>query len=157
MEQRETSDSNRVLLPLHWISDGLCHGDRFRALRSVLLILVVIPFWTNFVVRAYALKVLLGEHGPVNRLAMGVGLIHEPIVFANTTFAVWLGMVTNYLPFMVLPLYVALEKFDFALLEAAKDLGAPRWKAFWQVLVPLTRPGIITGTIFVFTRHWESL
>ena len=119
--------------------------------RSVLLILVVIPFWTNFVVRAYAIKVLFGELGPVNQLALALGLIHEPIVFANTDFSVWLGMVTNYLPFMVLPLYVALEKFDFSLLEAAKDLGAPGWKILLKVLIPLTKPGIITGSIFVFT------
>ncbi|MGK5082892.1 ABC transporter permease [Bdellovibrionota bacterium FG-1] len=119
--------------------------------RSALLILVVIPFWTNFVVRAYAIKILFGELGPVNQLALALGLIHEPIVFANTDFSVWLGMVTNYLPFMVLPLYVALEKFDFSLLEAAKDLGAPGWKILLKVLIPLTKPGIITGSIFVFT------
>lgn len=120
-------------------------------MRSILLVLVVIPFWTNFVIRAYAIKMLFGELGPVNQLAMAVGIIQEPIVFANGGFSVWLGMVTNYLPFMVLPLYVALEKFDFSLLEAAKDLGAPGWKILFKVLVPLTRPGIITGTIFVFT------
>ncbi len=119
--------------------------------RSALLVLVVIPFWTNFVVRAYAIKVLFGEVGPVNHLAQALGLITEPIVFANSDFSVWLGMVTNYLPFMVLPLYVALEKFDFSLLEAAKDLGAPGWKILLRVLVPMTKPGIITGTIFVFT------
>jgi spermidine/putrescine transport system permease protein len=120
-------------------------------MRSVLLVLVVIPFWTNFVVRAYAIKLLFGELGPINQVALALGLIHEPIVFANGDFSVWLGMVTNYLPFMVLPLYVALEKFDFSLLEAAKDLGAPGWKILFKVLVPLTKPGIITGTIFVFT------
>jgi spermidine/putrescine transport system permease protein len=119
--------------------------------RSAMLILVVIPFWTNFVVRAYAIKVLFGELGPVNSLAMALGLIHEPIAFANSAFSVWLGMVTNYLPFMVLPLYVAIEKFDFSLFEAAKDLGAPSWKILFRVLIPLTKPGIITGTIFVFT------
>jgi spermidine/putrescine transport system permease protein len=120
-------------------------------MRSVLLMAVVIPFWTNFVVRAYAIKVLLGENGPVNDFAMAFGLLHEPVVFANSSFSVWLGMVTNYLPFMVLPLYVALEKFDFSLLEAAKDLGASSWNVLWRVLVPLTRAGIITGLIFVFT------
>ncbi len=120
-------------------------------LRAALLVLVVIPFWTNFVVRAYAIKVLLGELGPVNQLFLSLGFINEPIIFANSAFSVWLGMVTNYLPFMVLPLYVALEKFDFSLLEAAKDLGAPPWKALFKVLVPLTKSGIITGLIFVFT------
>jgi spermidine/putrescine transport system permease protein len=119
-------------------------------IRSILLILVVIPFWTNFVVRAYATKVLFGEFGPLNRLALSLRLIHEPILFANTDFAVWMGMVTNYLPFMVLPLYVAIEKFDFSLLEAAKDLGASPSKALWKILIPLTQPGIVTGFIFVF-------
>lgn len=120
-------------------------------LRAILLVLVVIPFWTNFVVRAYAIKVLLGENGPINQIALAMNLFAEPIIFANSSFAVWLGMVTNYLPFMVLPLYVALEKFDFALLEAAKDLGASSWNALWRVLIPMTKPGIITGLIFTFT------
>jgi spermidine/putrescine transport system permease protein len=113
--------------------------------------LVVIPFWTNFVVRAYAIKILFGEFGPVNQLGLAIGLIHEPIAFSNSIFSVWLGMVTNYLPFMVLPLYVALEKFDFTLFEAAKDLGASSWSILWRVLVPMTRAGIVTGLIFVFT------
>jgi spermidine/putrescine transport system permease protein len=119
--------------------------------RSLLLILVVVPFWTNFVVRAYALKILLGENGPVNHALLASGWITEPYVFANTGFAVWLGMVTNYLPFMVLPLYVSLEKFDFALLEAARDLGASAFHQLTRILIPMNKPGIITGTIFVFT------
>ena len=117
----------------------------------MLLVMVVIVFWTNFVVRAYATKVLFGEIGPINHLALSLGLIQEPIPFANTDFAVWLGMVTNYLPFMVLPLYVALEKFDFSLIEAAKDLGASSWKILTQILFPLTKQGIVTGLVFVFT------
>lgn len=120
-------------------------------IRSMLLVLVVIPFWTNFVVRAYAVKIFFGEFGPINQAALSLGLIHEPLQFANSDLSVWLGMVTNYLPFMVLPLYVALEKFDFSLLEAAKDLGASPWKALWKILIPLTKPGIMTGLIFVFT------
>jgi spermidine/putrescine transport system permease protein len=120
-------------------------------LRALLLVAVVVPFWTNFVVRAYAIKVLLGEQGPINAVALAMGWLTEPVVFANSDFAVWLGMLTNYLPFMVLPLYVALEKFDFSLLEAAKDLGASSWNVLWRVLIPLTKPGIITGLIFVFT------
>ncbi len=119
--------------------------------RSLLLILVVIPFWTNFVVRAYAIKVVFGEQGPINQLAMGIGLLKEPFQFANTEFAVWLGMVTNYLPFMVLPLYVAIDKFEFSLLEAARDLGASPIRAFFRVLLPLTKQGVISGSIFVFT------
>ncbi|MBI2711890.1 MAG: ABC transporter permease [Bdellovibrio sp.] len=122
-----------------------------KKVRSILMVLVVIPFWTNFVVRAYATKVLFGEYGPINQLALSLGLIHESIPFENSSISVWMGMVTNYLPFMVLPLFVALEKFDFSLLEAAKDLGASSWKTVWRVLFPLTRPGIVTGLIFVFT------
>lgn len=120
-------------------------------IRSLLLVLVVIPFWTNFVVRAYATKVLFGEYGPINQFALSLGLIHEPIAFMNSDFAVWMGMVTNYLPFMILPLYVAIDKFDFSLIEASKDLGASSWKVLWRVLIPLTKPGIVTGVIFVFT------
>ncbi len=119
-------------------------------MRSVLLMLVVIPFWTNFVVRAYAIKVLLGEHGPVNQIALSLKILAEPIVFNNSAFSVWLWMVTNYLPFMVLPLYVALEKFDFTLLEAAKDLGASSVNILLKVLIPLTKQGIVAGIIFVF-------
>jgi spermidine/putrescine transport system permease protein len=120
-------------------------------IRALLLILVVLPFWTNFVIRAYAIKVLFGDYGPLNRLLMNLGLIFEPMAVGNSALSVWFGMVTNYLPFMVLPLYVALEKFDFSLLEAAKDLGASSWKVLWRVLIPLTKPGIVTGFIFVFT------
>jgi spermidine/putrescine transport system permease protein len=120
-------------------------------IRPVLLVLIVLPFWTNFVVRAYAIKILFGELGPVNQLGLALGLIHEPIIFANSSFSVWLGMTTNYLPFMVLPLYVTLEKLDFSLLEAAKDLGASSWNLFWKILLPLTRAGVITGVLFVFT------
>jgi spermidine/putrescine transport system permease protein len=122
-----------------------------RRVRPVLLTLVIIPFWTNFVVRAYATKVLFGEFGPINQLAMSMGLVREPFPFLNSDFSVWLGMVTNYLPFMVLPLFVSLEKFDFTLLEAARDLGASSWKVLWRILVPLTRSGIVTGLVFVFT------
>lgn len=120
------------------------------AARSVMLLLIVVPFWTNFVVRTYALRVLISESGPLNTTAIALGLISEPVSFLNTSFAVWVGMVTNYLPFTVLPLYVALEKFDYALLDAARDLGAGTWEAFWKVLVPLVRPGIVTGFLFVF-------
>jgi spermidine/putrescine transport system permease protein len=121
-----------------------------RSVRSVLLVLVVIPFWTNFVVRAYALKLMLGETGPLNRWLVTLGIIQTPIAFSNTDFSVWIGMVTNYLPFMVLPLYVALEKFDFTLMEAAKDLGAKPFQILFKILIPLTSAGILAGTVFVF-------
>lgn len=122
-----------------------------RSLRSILLVLVVVPFWTNFVVRAYAIKLLLSESGPINALAAATGWFTGTLISSNGPLAVWLGMVTNYLPFMVLPLYVSLEKFDFSLLEAARDLGARPRDRLFKVLLPLTRPGIVSGVIFVFT------
>jgi len=125
--------------------------------RNLLLVLVVIPFWTNFVVRTYALKLILSESGPLAQATewawmqikgpMGAGIWGS----IQGDLGVWLGMVTNYLPFMVLPLYVTLEKFDYTLLEAAEDLGAGNRQSFTRVLLPLTRPGIITGVLFVFT------
>jgi spermidine/putrescine transport system permease protein len=121
------------------------------AVRSVLLALIVIPFWTNLVVRTYAIKVLLNDHGPLFQYAVSLGLIREGYVSSNSDFIVWFGMVTNYLPFMVLPLFVSLEKFDFSLLEAAKDLGAASWRLLFHVLIPMTKPGIVSGLLFVFT------
>lgn len=120
-------------------------------LRPILLTLLIVPFWTNFVVRAYALKVLFADQGPVNAIGLALGLIDAPVTLSNSYVMVWLGMVTNYLPYMVLPLYVSLEKFDFSLLEAGRDLGASGWNNFWKVLIPLTKPGIVTGSILVFT------
>jgi spermidine/putrescine transport system permease protein len=119
--------------------------------RNIFLMLLIIPFWTNFVVRTYALKVLMNENGPVNQLGMAWGLWSEPLALSNSYAMVWLGMITNYLPYMVLPLYVSIEKFDFSLLEAGRDLGASAWNNFWRILIPLTKPGIITGFILVFT------
>lgn len=113
-------------------------------IRPVLMAVVVLPFWTNFVIRVYAIKVLLSEHGPLSWLLGGGDFLNGPL-------AVWIGMVTNYLPFMVLPLYVVLEKFDFALLEAARDLGASSFQVVTRILLPLTRRGITTGFILVFT------
>jgi spermidine/putrescine transport system permease protein len=121
-----------------------------RSWRNALLLLVVVPFWTNLVVRTYGLKVLLGELGPVNQALLAAQLIQEPIVFANRAVSVWIGMVMNYLPFMVLPLYVALDKFDFTLMEAARDLGASPRQAFMKVMVPLLKRGIASGSVFVF-------
>jgi spermidine/putrescine transport system permease protein len=122
-----------------------------RPWRTVLMILLIIPFWTNLVVRTFAVRQLIGDQGPLNQWLINFGFIEEPIHFLNSFFAVYLGMVLNYLPFMVLPLYVTLEKFDFTLLEAARDLGASSWNTLKKVLLPLTKPGMITGFILVFT------
>jgi len=120
-------------------------------MRNILLVLLIIPFWTNFVVRTYALKLLFSEQGPISRIGISLGFWSEPIMWSNSNGMVWFGMLTNYLPYMVLPLYVSLEKFDFSLLEAGRDLGASAWNNFWRVLIPLTKHGIITGSILVFT------
>jgi len=118
--------------------------------RQILLGLVIVPFWTNFIIRIYALKLVLGESGLVNKLLMGIGLITTPLHLTDNSVGVAIGMVYNYLPFMVLPLFVTLEKFDFTLLDAAFDLGASRFQAAIKVLFPLSLPGIITGSLFVF-------
>lgn len=117
--------------------------------QSLLLLLVTIPFWINFLVRSYAWIVILRSQGVVNTLLLELGLIHEPLQLLYNTPAVVLGMVYTLLPFMILPVYVSLEQFDKRRLEAAYDLGATPWKAFWSITLPLTIPGVAAGSIFV--------
>ena len=118
--------------------------------RGRLLLLVILPFWTSFLIRVYAWIGLLQGNGLVNRALLALGLVREPLALLNTPFAVELGLVYSYLPFMVLPLYAALEKLDPALLEAAADLGCRPSAAFRRVTLPLSLPGIIAGTLLVF-------
>ena len=118
--------------------------------REVLLILVMLPFWTSFLVRVYAWIGLLRPSGLINTALQAMGLIDAPLVLLNTQGAVYLGIVYAYLPFMVLPLYASLEKLDLALLEAAADLGAKPWRAFLSVTLPLSFPGILAGCLLVF-------
>jgi putrescine transport system permease protein len=118
--------------------------------RPALLMLVMLPFWTSFLLRVYAWKMLLSDTGVFNNILMTVGVIAEPIKMMNTPFSLVLGMVYTYLPFMILPLYANLVKMDLRLLEAAQDLGATPWKAFWMVTVPLSKSGIIAGSMLVF-------
>ena len=120
------------------------------ATRSLLLMLVILPFWTSFLLRVYAWIGLLKNNGVINNILMSLGIIHQPIVMMQTDFAVYIGIVYSYLPFMILPLYANLEKHDRTLLEAAADLGAKPWKAFLRVTLPLSRPGIIAGALLVF-------
>lgn len=122
-------------------------GERWR---RALLALVVIPFWTNFVIRVYALKMVIGETGLLNRVLLELHWISSPLVLVNNTAGVGIGMIYNYLPFMILPVFVALEKLDFTLLDAAYDLGANRAQMAARVLLPLSLPGIATGSMFVF-------
>jgi spermidine/putrescine transport system permease protein len=119
-------------------------------LKNGLLGLVIIPFWTNFVIRVYALKLVIGGNGLINRTLMDWGLISSPLSLTDNLTGVAIGMVYNYLPFMVLPLFVTLEKFDFTLLDAAYDLGANRFNTALRILLPLSGPGILTGCLFVF-------
>jgi len=118
--------------------------------RNTLLLMVVLPFWTSFLVRVYAWIGLLRNNGVINNLLMSLGVIHEPIVMMQTDFAMYIGIVYSYLPFMILPLYSNLEKHDNTLLEAAVNLGATPFKAFLQITVPLSLPGIIAGSMLVF-------
>lgn len=118
--------------------------------RQILLFLILLPFWTNFLVRTYALQTLLGREGPINALLLSAGVIAEPLTMLNTTFAVVLGLVYGFVPFMVLPIYASVERLDFRYLEAAQDLGANDWRTFWRVVFPLTLPGIVAGSMLVF-------
>ena len=118
--------------------------------RPALLMLVMLPFWTSFLLRVYAWKMLLADSGVFNNVALSLGLIAEPIKMMNTPFSLVLGMVYTYVPFMILPLYANLVKMDLRLLEAALDLGATPWQAFWRVTVPLSKSGIIAGSMLVF-------
>jgi putrescine transport system permease protein len=120
------------------------------AWRNILFLLVSLPFFTSFLLRVYAWIGLLGRGGPVNALLLQLGLVHEPIQLLQTDFAVYLGMVYSYLPFMVLPLYSAIEKLDLTLLEAAADLGCRPVRAFFAITLPLTREGIFAGCLLVF-------
>lgn len=114
------------------------------------LILITVPFWINFLIRTYAWVLLLRTQGVVNSLLLWVGWIDEPIQMLYTYGAVLLGMVYNFIPFMVLPIYVALEQMDKRLLDAASDLGASRWKAFRHITLPQSKSGIMTGAVLVY-------
>jgi putrescine transport system permease protein len=118
--------------------------------RNTLLMLVVLPFWTSFLIRVYAWKVLLQGNGVVNSLLMYFGVVDRPVQILYTDFAIYLGIVYSYLPFMVLPLYAALERLDLTLNEAAADLGAPPWRVFLSITWPLSLPGVIAGCGLVF-------
>ncbi len=118
--------------------------------RSVLLLLVMVPFWTNFLVRTFAWMVILRKSGLVNAILQRFGFIQDPIQFFPSQTAVIIGLFYGFLPFMVLPLYASIEKIDFSLVEAAQDLGANPLRAFRRVVLPLTMPGILGGSILVF-------
>lgn len=118
--------------------------------RNLLLFLVIIPFWTNFLVRTYAWMIILRSEGLINTVLQSLNLIQEPLNLLFTPFAVIVGLIYGYLPFMILPLYAILERFNFSLVEAAQDLGANDIKTFFRIILPLTSPGILAGSILVF-------
>jgi putrescine transport system permease protein len=121
-----------------------------KATQNVLLLIIILPFWTSFLLRVYALEGIIRENGLLNSMLLHLGLIHHPLKIMRTTLAVYLGIIYSYLPFMVLPLFATLEKLDATLLEAAADLGRPPWRAFLEITLPLSVPGIIAGSLLVF-------
>ncbi|MBQ0757046.1 MAG: ABC transporter permease subunit [Amphritea sp.] len=118
--------------------------------RGLLLALVILPFWTSFLLRVYAWMGFLKKNGLINEFLLGAGIIDQPLIMLQTDFAVYIGIVYTYLPFMVLPLYSALEKMDMTLLEAAEDLGSRPATSFFLITVPMAMPGIIAGCMLVF-------
>ena len=118
--------------------------------RNTLLMLIILPFWTSFLLRVYAWIGLLRNNGVINNILMSLGIIHEPIVMMQTDFAMYIGIVYSYLPFMILPLYANLEKHDQSLIEAAVDLGCKPFRAFMLITLPLSKPGVIAGSMLVF-------
>jgi putrescine transport system permease protein len=121
-----------------------------RSLQPLLVMLVVLPFWTSFLIRVYAWINILQRDGLLNDVLLRLHVIDMPIAWLSSDTAIYIGVVYSYLPFMVLPLYAALEKIDPSLLEAAADLGCPRWKAFWRVTLPLSWPGVAAGALLCF-------
>lgn len=118
--------------------------------RPTLMMLIILPFWTSFLIRTYAWIGILSTEGFLNQFLIGIGLIDTPFAMLNTNIAVYIGIVYTYLPFMVLPVYAALEKQDDSLLEAANDLGCNQIQAFWLITIPLAKSGIIAGCFLVF-------
>ena len=131
--------------PIAW---SIVHSSP--SVRNVLLMLVVLPSWTSFLIRVYAWIGILKNNGRLNNFLIYLGVIDEPLPLLHTDLAVYIGIVYAYLPFMILPLYTALMRMDYSLIEAASDLGAKPWKTFLTVLLPLTKSGIVAGSMLVF-------
>ena len=121
-----------------------------KSTQSILLLIIILPFWTSFLLRVYALEGIIRDGGLLNTVLLRLGLISQPLKIMRTSTAVYLGIIYSYLPFMVLPLFATLEKLDNTLLEAAADLGSPPWRAFLDVTVPQSIPGVIAGSMLVF-------
>jgi spermidine/putrescine transport system permease protein len=128
---------------------AMCIAKLPKKWQPIILFLVILPFWTNSLVRTYALQFLLGNQGVINNMLVGLGIVKEPLQLIYTQFAVTVGLSYICIPFMVLPLYSAIEKLDVRLYQAAQDLGAGAWSRFWHITIPLTSPGIIAGCLMV--------
>lgn len=137
-----------TLLVGYPIAYGMARAPR--EWRPTLMMLVILPFWTSFLIRVYAWIGILRTEGLLNQVLLWSGLINEPLVIMNTNWAVYIGIVYTYLPFMILPIYAALERMDESLIEAAEDLGCNRAQAFWLVTIPLSMNGIIAGCFLIF-------
>ncbi|MBY5622685.1 ABC transporter permease subunit [Rhizobium leguminosarum] len=137
-----------TLLIAYPIAYGMAQAPR--SIRPTLVMLVILPFWTSFLIRVYSWIAILKPEGLLNQLLLSLHIIDSPLIILNTTTAVYIGIVYSYLPFMVLPLYSALEKMDGTLIEAAQDLGCTPIKAFWRVTFPLSIPGVVAGCMLVF-------
>lgn len=131
--------------PLAW---AVAHSQP--STRNILLLLVILPSWTSFLIRVYAWMGILKNNGILNNFLLWLGVIDEPLIILHTNLAVYIGIVYSYLPFMVLPIYTALTRLDYSLVEASLDLGARPLKTFFHVIVPLTKGGIIAGSMLVF-------
>lgn len=129
---------------------GYCIARASRRWRQIMMLLVIIPFWTSFLIRIFAWKTLLHPEGFIKRTLVAVHIISPETSLLYNAWAVWLVMVYTFLPFAILPIYAAAEKFDFRLMEAAQDLGARRWQAFWHVFLPGIRRGLWTAVLVVF-------
>jgi len=130
------------------IAYGMANAPK--AWQPTLMLLVILPFWTSFLIRVYSLIGLLSQEGILNQTLMWLGVIGEPLTILNTNVAVYIGIVYTYVPFMILPIYATLIKLDGSLLEAAEDLGCSRTEAFWRITIPLSKAGIIAGCFLVF-------
>jgi len=129
---------------------GYFMGRCSKKWRTILMLLVIVPFWTNALIRVYGWRILLVGNGPINQILMTLGLIDKPLKLLNTHGAMVLGMVYALLPFMILPTYTSVEKMDWSLVDAGRDMGAHPWKVFLTVTLPLTAPGLLAGCVLVF-------
>lgn len=125
-------------------------ATRPRSQKALWLFLVTIPYWVNLLIRTVSMKFLIRDNGPLNEGLLALGVIGEPLQLINTNLAVQLGLFYSYLPFMVLPIYAAVERYNFALSEAASDLYAPKWTILRRIVIPVVKPGVIAGCILVF-------